>query len=242
MLDDVARYLTAGRSIAVIAGELGARPAILARALRRAEVARRPATRRLVDATRPVGRSAARRLATVRQRGDPTRPMPARGPARSARAGPRGAVQPHPSTRLDDIHYDGDENYLRSPTTRRWCRRRISLFGRSCGLLERIWGQCSTGRAVNARMSSAASSTSLARSQKPAWVSRSTTSPSWAATTGPTPAAGKQEPSRSTGTFRPIVSACRRQGSQRSQLDGLLDDPRRAVERRPERHDHRAHR
>ena len=62
------------------------------------------------------------------------------------------------------------------PTTS--VRRRISLFKRSCGLLERIWGQCSTGKALNAKMSSAASSTSLARSQNPAWVSRSTTSPS----------------------------------------------------------------
>ena len=35
------------------------------------------------------------------------------------------------------------------------------------------------GEGANAKMSSAASSTSVARSQNPAWVRRSTTSPSW---------------------------------------------------------------
>ena len=48
------------------------------------------------------------------------------------------------------------------------------------GLLERIFGQCSTGKAVKARMSSAASRTYKAASQKPAVVSLSTTSPNWA--------------------------------------------------------------
>ena len=48
-----------------------------------------------------------------------------------------------------------------------------------CGLLERIFGQCSTGKALKARMSSAASRTYKAASQKPAVVSLSTTSPGW---------------------------------------------------------------
>ena len=41
------------------------------------------------------------------------------------------------------------------PTTS--VRRRISLLSRSWGLLERIFGQCSVGKALKARMSSAAS-------------------------------------------------------------------------------------
>ena len=49
------------------------------------------------------------------------------------------------------------------------------------GLLERIFGECSTGKALKARMSSAASRTYKAASQKPAVVSLSTTSPPSAA-------------------------------------------------------------
>ena len=46
------------------------------------------------------------------------------------------------------------------PTTS--VRRRISLFSRSWGLLDQIWRQISRGKAVNARMSSRASSRCVA--------------------------------------------------------------------------------
>src|SRR5271155_3171447 len=58
-------------------------------------------------------------------------------------------------------------------------RRRISLLMRSWGLLLLILGQCSVGKALKAKISSAASSRKVTTSTKPAWVNLSVTSASW---------------------------------------------------------------